>query len=90
MLSGGAGVDQFWIATGELPATANTILDFQIGMDVIGIQGAAGLGITPANLVLTQVGTDTSIGFGSRTLAILKGIQASSLTPSNEAQFVFS
>jgi glycerophosphoryl diester phosphodiesterase len=89
MLSGGAGVDQFWIATGELPATTNTVLDFQIGTDVIGIQGAAGLGITLANLMLTQVGTDTSIDFGGRSLGILKGVQASSLTISNGNQFVF-
>jgi phosphodiesterase/alkaline phosphatase D-like protein len=86
-ISGGAGVDQFWIASGDAPTTANTILDFQIGTDVIGI---AGIGATAANVVLTQVGADTTIGFGTQTLAILKGIQASSLTPSNAGQFVFA
>jgi serralysin len=89
-LSGGAGVDQFWIANAELPSSANTILDFQIGTDVIGIQGAASLGITAASLVLTQVGADTSIGFGGQSLALLRGIQASSLTPTNASQFVFA
>jgi serralysin len=89
-LSGGAGVDQFWIANAELPGSANTVLDFQIGTDVIGIQGAASLGITAASLVLTQVGADTSIGFGGQSLALLKGIQATSLTPSNAGQFVFA
>jgi uncharacterized repeat protein (TIGR01451 family) len=86
LLSGGAGVDQFWIANGDIPAAVNTILDFQIGTDVIGIQG---IGANAANIVLTQVGSDASIGFSGQTLALLKGIQASSLTPSNSGQFVF-
>jgi uncharacterized repeat protein (TIGR01451 family) len=87
IISGGAGVDQFWIVSGDIPAAANTILDFQIGTDVIGIQG---IGANATNLVLTQVGADTSIAFGGQALAILKGIQASSLTPSNPGQFVFT
>jgi glycerophosphoryl diester phosphodiesterase len=86
LLSGGAGIDQFWIANGDIPAAANTILDFQIGTDVIRIQG---IGANATNIVLTQVGANTSIGFGGQTLAILNGIQANSLTPSNPGQFVF-
>jgi predicted AlkP superfamily pyrophosphatase or phosphodiesterase len=86
-ISGGAGVDQFWIANGDIPAAANTILDFQIGTDVVGIQG---IGASATNIVLTQVGADTSIGFGGQTLALLKGIQASSLTLGNPGQFVFA
>jgi glycerophosphoryl diester phosphodiesterase len=87
LLSGGAGVDQFWIANGEAPKASNTVLDFQIGTDVIGIQG---IGASVTNIVLTQVGADTSISFGGQTLAVLKGIQASSLTPSNPGQFIFA
>jgi serralysin len=87
LISGGAGVDQFWIANGEAPSASNTILDFQIGTDVIGIQG---IGATAANIVLAQVGADASISLGGQTLAILKGIQASSLTLSNTSQFVFA
>ncbi len=87
LVSGGAGVDQFWITTGDTPATPNTILDFQIGTDVIGLQG---VGANASNVVLAQVGADTTIGFGGQTLAVLKGIQASSLTPSNAGQFVFA
>jgi len=79
-LSGGAGADQFWIVNAELPKAANTILDFQIGTDVIGIKGAASLGITTANLTLTQVGADTAVIFGGQTLATLTGIQASALS----------
>ena len=89
LLSGGAGADQFWIANAELPGAANTILDFQIGTDVIGIQGAKSLGISATTIKLNQVGGDTNIDFGGKTLAILTGIQASSLTAGNASQFVF-
>jgi phosphodiesterase/alkaline phosphatase D-like protein/predicted AlkP superfamily pyrophosphatase or phosphodiesterase len=90
ILSGGAGADQFWIANAELPGASNTIVDFQIGTDVIGIQGAKSLGISATSLTLTQVGADTSINFGGQTLALLTGIQATSLTPGNSSQFVFT
>jgi|694.fasta_scaffold31843_3 hypothetical protein len=87
-LSGGAGADQFWIVFGELTKATNTILDFQIGTDVIGISGAASLGITTANLTLTQVGADTAVIFGGQTLATLTGIQAIALSVANPNQFV--
>lgn len=90
LLTGGAGVDQFWLVNAELPATPNTILDFQVGTDVIGIQGSASLGINATSLILSQVGDDTSISFGSQTIALLKEVQASSLTPNNASQFVFA
>jgi uncharacterized protein YjiK/2',3'-cyclic-nucleotide 2'-phosphodiesterase (5'-nucleotidase family) len=86
LLSGGAGVDQFWITTGDIPAVANTVLDFQVGIDIIGVRG---VGAKATNIVLAQVGADTSISFGSQTLAVLKGIQANALTPSSPGQFVF-
>ncbi|MGB3636944.1 MAG: esterase-like activity of phytase family protein, partial [Rivularia sp. (in: cyanobacteria)] len=37
IMSGGAGADQFWIVSGEIPEAANTIVDFEVGTDVIGI-----------------------------------------------------
>ncbi|WP_373544700.1 SdiA-regulated domain-containing protein [Chamaesiphon sp.] len=90
LLSGGAGADQFWIANAELPSAANTIVDFQIGTDVIGILGSKSLGISATTLKLNQVGANTDIDFGGKTLAILTGIQASSLNLGNSSQFVFS
>lgn len=87
LLSGGAGVDQFWIANGEVPSAANTILDFQVGVDVIGLLG---IGANSTNLVLSQVGADTAISFGGQSLALLKGIQSSSLNVSNTNQFIFA
>jgi alkaline phosphatase len=89
IIAGGAGADQFWIANAELPSAANTIVDFQVGTDVIGIQGAKSLGISATNLKLNQVGADTSIDFGGKSLALLTGIQATSLSASNASQFVF-
>ena len=88
LLSGGAGADQFWIANAELPAAPNTVVDFQIGTDVIGIQGAASLGISASTLVLAQVGADTTLGLDGQILAVLKGVQATSLNTANSAQFL--
>jgi phospholipase/lecithinase/hemolysin len=90
LISGGAGADQFWIVNAELPKAANTVLDFQLGTDVIGIQGAVSLGITTSTLQLNQVGADTAIVFNNQTLATLTGIQASSLSLTDSKQFVFA
>jgi serralysin len=90
ILSGGAGADQFWIANAELPGAGNKVIDFQIGTDVIGIQGAKSLGISATTLTVTQVGADTAINFGGQTLVTLVGIQATSLSTSNANQFVFA
>ncbi|MEA5619229.1 alkaline phosphatase [Cronbergia sp. UHCC 0137] len=74
LLSGGAGADQFWIVNGELPDAYNTILDFQMGVDVIGISGSAGLGITAATLDLDVMNGNTKIMFGGQTLAMVNGV----------------
>ncbi len=78
-LSGGAGADQFWIYNGEAPASANTIVDFQVGTDVLGISGASGAKFAD----LTRTGND--IAFGGKTIATLTGIETSSLTAANFA-----
>ena len=90
LISGGAGADQFWIVNAELPSSANTVLDFQLGTDVIGISGAVSLGITTSTLKLNQVGADTAIVFNNQTLATLTGIQASGLSLTDSKQFVFA
>jgi Ca2+-binding RTX toxin-like protein len=90
LISGGAGADQFWIVNAELPKAANTVLDFQLGTDVIGIQGAVSLGITTSTLKLNQVGGDTAISFNNQTLATLTSIQASSLSLTDSKQFVLA
>ncbi len=75
-LSGGAGADQFWIYSAEAPASANTIVDFQIGTDVLGFSGAS--------FKFDQlVRTGETIAFGGSTIATLSGIDTSALTASN-------
>jgi glycerophosphoryl diester phosphodiesterase len=68
-LTGGAGADQFWIANVELPDTANTIFDFQAGVDVLGV-----LGISSASLTLTVVNGNTEVGLLGQTVAIVNGV----------------
>jgi serralysin len=74
LLAGGAGADEFQIVTVELPETANKILDFQIGTDFISLFGVAGLGISATTLVLQEIGGNTEISFGNKTLAILNDV----------------
>lgn len=83
LLTGGAGADQFWIANGELPEAANTVTDFEAGVDAIGL---GGLGLGFEDLSLTQQGTDTLIATSEQELAILPGISVGGLEASN---FVF-
>ena len=84
LLNGGDGADQFWIATADLPSAANKITDFEAGIDVIGL---GGLGVTFADLSITQVGNDALIRTLNTDLAMITGIQASTLT-SNSFVFV--
>ncbi len=83
VLTGGKGADQFWIASGEFPNSANTIRDFIVGEDVIGIAGSGG---SFSNLTFTQQNQDLLVSFNSTNLAVINGIQASSL---NSNSFVF-
>ncbi len=74
IISGGTGADQFWIVSGEIPEAANTIVDFEIGSDVIGILGSAGLGIDASTLELTEMDGNTKVAFGENTLAMINGV----------------
>lgn len=79
ILAGGAGNDQFWIATAEVPNGINTVKDFSSGEDVLGIGGFPEL--TFDDITRTQDGENTIIGLDKNTpLAELQGVQASSLT----------
>ncbi|MEO0933991.1 MAG: alkaline phosphatase, partial [Cyanobacteria bacterium J06641_2] len=73
-ISGGEGADQFWIVSGEIPETANTIVDFEAGTDVIGILGSESLGISSSTLELTEMEGDTKIAFDGNTLAMINGV----------------
>ncbi|MEM8827919.1 MAG: pre-peptidase C-terminal domain-containing protein [Cyanobacteria bacterium P01_G01_bin.19] len=77
LITGGAGADQFWIASAEIPDSANIITDFTSGEDVIGI---AGLGIGFDDVSITDSEGDALIAASGSDLAILQGIAAESLT----------
>ena len=77
-------IDEFWIATAEIPDAANTITDLEIGIDVLGI---AGLGIGFDSLNITQDGDNTLVSFESKNLAILLNTDASILSADH---FVFA
>ncbi len=82
IITGGAGADQFWIATAETPEAANIITDFTSGEDVLGI---AGLGIGFDDLSITQQEDNSLIAANGSDLAILQGIGADSLITDNFA-----
>ncbi|MEL6438540.1 MAG: choice-of-anchor I family protein [Cyanobacteria bacterium J06621_8] len=77
LITGGAGADQFWIATAEFPESINTIDDFTAGEDVIGI---AGLGIGFDDLSLTQIDDNVLISTSDTELATLIGVDSASLS----------
>ncbi len=84
LLTGGAGVDTFRIANGELPPTLNTITDFQVGVDVIGV---GGIGAASTNdLVFSQVENNAVIAFAGSSLVKLLNTQANNL----EANGIFA
>ncbi|WP_414566872.1 phytase [Nostoc sp. CCY 9925] len=83
-LSGGSGIDQFWIASSSLPTAKNIVSDFTAGIDKIGL---GGIGMTQFSaLTLLQQGSDTLVKTGNTELALLVGITSTSLTAND---FVF-
>lgn len=71
--SGGRGDDTFVLAVGE---GTDTILDFQVGEDLIGLAN----GLSFGQLSLSQNGSSTLINFDDETLAILMEVNVSTLT----------
>ena len=84
-IDGNSGADQFWIANGEYPDAPNTINDFTVEEDVIGI---AGLGISYSDLDITQTDAGALISADGNDIAIIANISADSLA--NENYFAFA
>jgi 3-phytase len=79
IIAGGQGADQFWILT-DLPTVANTIVDFEMGTDVLGIAGQG------ANFDLTDLTfSGNTIAVGSQTIAVLNGVDTTSLSAADFA-----
>ena len=83
-MTGGEGADQFWIATAEIPESANTITDFTKSEDVIGI---AGLGIGYGDISITPQENDALISANNSDLGIIQNVDANSLS---ESDFTFA
>ena len=77
IITGGEGADQFWIASAELPDSANIITDFAAGEDVIGL---AGLGIGFEDVTLTQQDSDALIGTDGNNLALLVDVSIADIS----------
>ncbi|ELR96279.1 alkaline phosphatase [Gloeocapsa sp. PCC 73106] len=86
-LIGGPGRDQFWIAYGSIPNTANIITDFVPGTDVIGFSGLSDAS-TFEDLSIVASGSDSRILLTDTFLviAVLENVQPESLT---DQSFVF-
>lgn len=85
-ITGGAGADAFWIATGEIITSVNTITDFELDIDVIGV---AGIGVSDLdNLEFSQVNGDAVISFSGFDLAVLQNVRVADLQ--SNATFSFS
>ncbi|MGL5081160.1 MAG: phytase, partial [Microcoleaceae cyanobacterium] len=70
------GVDTFILAESE---GMDTIYDFEIGIDLIGLAG----GLTFGDLALDQQGQNALINFGETTLAVLQQVNVNSLSESD-------
>ncbi|MDJ0583096.1 hypothetical protein [Crocosphaera sp.] len=81
ILTGGNGADIFVYNTLTHSTVTNpdTITDFELGVDLIGLED----GLTFGSLTLTDVGDDTSVMFNNQELAILKGVQSTNLISNN-------
>ncbi|NEP18590.1 MAG: hypothetical protein F6J97_17085 [Leptolyngbya sp. SIO4C1] len=71
--SGGQGSDTFVLAAGE---GTDTIIDYEIGIDLIGLAN----GLTFGQLSINQRDRNALIGFANDTLAVLNNVTASALT----------
>ena len=83
-INGNLGADQFWIANGEYPESANTINDFTSGEDVIGV---AGLSIGYSDLSITQTDAGALISIDGNDIAVVSNTPADFLA--TEDHFVF-
>ena len=81
-LNGGAGADKFYLLYNGAPTSTNIVADFEIGVDSLVLLGAGDF----SKVTLTAKGADTLVATGGKDLALLTGIQASTLT-SNSFKF---
>ena len=81
ILTGGVGRDTFVLASGE---GTDIVTDLELEFDTIVLYG----GITTENISIDQIGSNTALGFGNETLAIISGVDASDLIAASDDVFV--
>ncbi|WP_295621801.1 esterase-like activity of phytase family protein [Chamaesiphon sp. GL140_3_metabinner_50] len=82
-ITSGTGKDVIWIANVDVPATPNTITDFDRLNDTIRVNLA---GVTQfSDLTIAKSGTDATISFGTQQLALLKNTAPGSLNSNTVA-----
>ena len=79
-LTGGRGDDIFVFALGE---GTDTVLDYEVGKDLIGLEG-----LTFGDLSIGQAGDDATIVANGELLAILSGVESSGLSEADFFDFV--
>ncbi len=87
ILAGGDGDDLFSIVNGELPTSVNTLEDFEVGIDTIGIGGIdlsfEGLTISDSVNIDGESGSLITITESSTDIAFVLGVAADLLTADN-------
>jgi 2',3'-cyclic-nucleotide 2'-phosphodiesterase (5'-nucleotidase family) len=75
-LNGGTGADQFWLVSeiGDRPAAKQYVMDFQLGLDKVGLQGE-----TFSSLSFSQVGADTLLKVAGVEVGHFTNLSAASL-----------
>jgi glycerophosphoryl diester phosphodiesterase len=81
-LYGGTGADLFYLTYNGIPTSTNIVADFEIGVDKLLILGIAGTNDF-SKVTLTQQGGDALVKAGGKDIAVLTGIQSSSLNASS-------
>jgi 2',3'-cyclic-nucleotide 2'-phosphodiesterase (5'-nucleotidase family) len=81
-LNGGAGADQFWLVSeiGDLPASKQFVMDFQLGADKVGLAGVAF-----SSLSFSQLGSDTLLKVAGVDVGHFTNLSAASLN--NQGNF---
>ena len=79
-LTGASRVDDSWIISGNIPDTASTITDFDLGADVVGF---GGIDSNFSDLKFTQFDAASLIPTQSQDIASLKNIETLILSESD-------
>ncbi len=85
IITGNNGDDQFWIADGVIPESANTITDFVAGDDIIGIRG---VDASFSDLAFADSNAGAVISFNGSDLAVLSNRTADFVA--SEDNFTFA